>query len=475
MCFTEFMGYTCGHTSMSVKRLCPLTTQLFNNPCCANNAVRPILAVTFCPACARILHGRWVNILESEHRFMHERGVCGCSAQFPYLQQPRVVSQNYADDDGHQSSGSLTPVPYSPATTRTAVTYSDLSGSAMPFVPNSHGRSTQYAAEEMPWNPSKDAAPFGPGASASFRQRSEGSGTEASSVTGVTVSSSGSGRDKRGKSKQRRVKRVQAQAQKSRALAEGQGNRSGQAGQNQQQLVQLHQAQLQDLQQHFSASSTAAAEGSGHQLAPLFEERKDVAHQKPVVSIRMPSLYGAEWLQDHKVLHQEGRCSCAVRFERYESPEMPIVDEAGPRVPKDINNLADFSQHYPQASTSNGGPATTDENSAQNHMANSMPHVTTQPGHPARWACSPENVNDGNTGEGASGSSSGLASYASHPVDMQTAWYNQTEVPLAGLPIGAGPEGDSHMPSFGDCELNHFQTREHHYPEYSRHRRGVSQ
>ncbi|KAI6084592.1 hypothetical protein F4821DRAFT_168710, partial [Hypoxylon rubiginosum] len=88
MCFTELIGYTCAYTSLSVKRFCPLTTQLHNNPCCTNNAVRPILAPNFCYGCARVIHGRWVDILESEHR---------CTVVFPHLQQPRVVS-HYADD-----------------------------------------------------------------------------------------------------------------------------------------------------------------------------------------------------------------------------------------------------------------------------------------------------------------------------------------------------------------------------------------
>ncbi|KAI0483192.1 hypothetical protein GGR56DRAFT_670985 [Xylariaceae sp. FL0804] len=91
MCFVEYVGYTCGHTSCAVHRPCPLTTHLHSNPCCPNPAVRPFLVADMCHACSRILHGRWVDILEWEHQFLHSRGACACDAVFPALQHPRAV------------------------------------------------------------------------------------------------------------------------------------------------------------------------------------------------------------------------------------------------------------------------------------------------------------------------------------------------------------------------------------------------
>ncbi|KAI6085422.1 hypothetical protein F4821DRAFT_279240 [Hypoxylon rubiginosum] len=432
MCFTEFVGYTCGHTSLSVKRFCPLTTQLHNNPCCTNNAVRPILAPNFCYGCARVIHGRWVDILESEHRFMHERGVCGCSVVFPHLQQPRVVS-HYVDDaddtddqpggvnDGEQRGGSVTPTQRSRGTTYTTTTYSGLSGSATPFTPSIKGSGTFHEAEDVSYD--SNTMPFGPSTSNQSARPTTDSNAAATSVSPAGSSSGGS---KRGKGRQRRGKKAQKGS-------------TGRSGHNQQ----------------FSNQS--------QQLAPLFEERQSNTNKKPSVSVRTPSLYGAEWLQDHKILHDEGRCSCAVRFERYESREMSIADEAGSQNHTEITTLAEYNQQYPQESASGNG-----EGSSRNPMASSIPHVTTNPGNPARWACSPETSAENNAGVG---------SHASHPIDMQTAWYNnESEVPLAGLPIGAGPEGDSHMPPFQTCELNIFtnQEQENYYPETSRHRRGVS-
>lgn len=92
MCFTEFIGYTCGHSSVDVLRPCPMTTRFHTNPLCTNHGRRPVLAEGMCPACQRILHGRAVMILEWEHHWMHERGVCGCDVVFPDLIRPRDVN-----------------------------------------------------------------------------------------------------------------------------------------------------------------------------------------------------------------------------------------------------------------------------------------------------------------------------------------------------------------------------------------------
>ncbi|XXG94952.1 ndufs2, NADH ubiquinone oxidoreductase 49 kd subunit [Hypoxylon texense] len=481
MCFTEYMGYTCGHASVPVKRLCPLTTQLYNNPCCAQNAVRPVLAPTFCPTCARILHGRWVNIIESEHRFMHERGVCGCPAQFPYLQQPRVVShyvdsgststsssdgqhqhqqqvqvgdaahhhhhyQQHSNGHGEAASGQMV-----------AHHQSHLSGSAAPFVPaHDQGRGLSYAGGAQGaagWLhqsslslSSFDASSAFIQVPASYQVASPAGGSAMTTDTGNCSPMDHPGRAKgKGKAnKQGHKKAAQRQSAEQ---------------QQQQQVSRYHQ------QQEPRQSSAAAAQNT-MQLAPLFEERQDATSKKPTVSVRMPSLYGAEWLADHAPLHEDGRCSCPVRFAKYESPLAAELRELGAEVEaglSDINTLAEYDAQYlaRRASGDTSGPAagtdeTTQGEPRQNPLEPSIPHVTTNPGHPARWACSPDNGN----------AATSSAHYANHPIDMQTAWYDQAEVPLAGLPIGAGPEGDSHMPSFEQCEL--------YYPKIAGHRRSAS-
>ncbi len=91
MCFQEFIGYTCGHCSLAVLRPCPLTTASALHPVCSQTASKPFLTGEMCPACQRIVHMRATLIEEYEHRFMHERGVCGCDVDFPNLVRPRVV------------------------------------------------------------------------------------------------------------------------------------------------------------------------------------------------------------------------------------------------------------------------------------------------------------------------------------------------------------------------------------------------
>jgi hypothetical protein len=66
MCFLEYIAYTCGHCS----------------------ALRQFPSPGMCPVCERIIHSRSVISLEWEHRFMHERGLCGCEVIFPGLTGP---------------------------------------------------------------------------------------------------------------------------------------------------------------------------------------------------------------------------------------------------------------------------------------------------------------------------------------------------------------------------------------------------
>ncbi|KAI0442290.1 hypothetical protein F4803DRAFT_551310 [Xylaria telfairii] len=112
MCFAEYLAYTCGHTSIAVNRPCPMTTHLHNNPCCPRPACRPFLAQVMCTSCNRILHARRVDIAEYEHRWMHERGACGCDVQFPALLHPRIVQRSTAvADDGASGAGSASVRP----------------------------------------------------------------------------------------------------------------------------------------------------------------------------------------------------------------------------------------------------------------------------------------------------------------------------------------------------------------------------
>ncbi|KAL2165918.1 hypothetical protein VTG60DRAFT_3609 [Thermothelomyces hinnuleus] len=92
MCYQEFIAYQCGHRSLSVVRTCPMTTAGHNFAICSIRPHKPYYAETMCTPCERQLHSRWVLIREWEHRWLHERGACGCEVIFPgLLDTPRVI------------------------------------------------------------------------------------------------------------------------------------------------------------------------------------------------------------------------------------------------------------------------------------------------------------------------------------------------------------------------------------------------
>ncbi|KAI0147985.1 hypothetical protein F4776DRAFT_292968 [Hypoxylon sp. NC0597] len=502
MCFIEYMGYTCGHTSLPVKRPCPLTTQLHNNPCCPTPAARPLLAPTMCPACARILHGRYVNIIENEHRFMHERGVCNCQVQFPYLQQPRVIRHEdpeaelapathvyescpegtaagakeeengeknvQVDVDVVNSSPSGSPTELTPQSARSPTEKFNFSPSASVFTPGQvqlHGQGETQSTEVVLYEQTHASITI-----------AHGSNTTPSYSTPRRASVS-SDKGWKGKGKQRNAKK---QRKYNEACPHPHPH-------------QQHQ-QHQQHQRPRRTSPSAAAQGVP-KLAPLFEER-EVSGKKLEVSVRMPSIYGAEWVQDHAELHHSGRCKCEIKFEKYEAKYMSLLEESvhdpeyGSNRSAAVGGAEDSLQlygngnctsnettHTPTASLSpkNKGSAgyysyTAPSRTAAEKIVEpptepripapaypgpfysigqqgsatspSSPMFSTEPGRPARWACSPYDT----------GASSGAQS-APRPVDMQTIWYDMREMPIAGLPVGAGPEGDSHMPAFEKCDL----------------------
>jgi hypothetical protein len=110
MCYKEFITYQCGHRSMGVVRPCPLTTAGHNFPVCGIAPDKPHYAETMCTACERQLHSRWVLIREWEHRWLHERGVCGCEVVFPgLLTTPRIIGETSAAGPASSTTGTAPP------------------------------------------------------------------------------------------------------------------------------------------------------------------------------------------------------------------------------------------------------------------------------------------------------------------------------------------------------------------------------
>ncbi|KAL2200076.1 hypothetical protein P885DRAFT_66944 [Corynascus similis CBS 632.67] len=112
MCYEEFIAYQCGHRSMVVVRTCPMTTSGHNFPICGILPHKPHYAETMCTPCERQLHSRWVLIREWEHRWLHERGACGCEVIFPgLLNTPRVIGNTSITETTPSSTSAASSTP----------------------------------------------------------------------------------------------------------------------------------------------------------------------------------------------------------------------------------------------------------------------------------------------------------------------------------------------------------------------------
>lgn len=395
MCFSEFIGYTCGHSSPEVLRPCPMTTQFYTNPVCTKHARRPILAPEMCPACQRVIHNRAVLITEWEHRWMHERGVCGCEVRFPDLIRPRVVSRSRPG----QTIGRLGQ------------------------MRNNTPASTYNAAARMPL---------------SKAERSNAAGSK-----GVPA--------------------------------------------------------------HYQEQST------------------NPGQRNVEVAVRIPSLFGAEWVDEHRQLHKDGSCKCAGDFSFYETPgttqivssSSALVDNGPGQVvptktttqsledhghrsfqksapshylnPKDPSpqvqsqNKVLHNSHphlsslqvdtLTQQSSSNKASSLDDTPSTPSQLRGADRATTRKPPplvvssyYPPAPQRSPGAIYEvdptKSTNRLYNHACNGAASMAAL-ADFQSVEFPRAEgtLPLVGLPIGAGPEGAPGLPHVGDFEDCVLHTR----------------
>lgn len=239
----EYLGYTCGHTSPAVLRTCPQTTGIPTNPVCKNPATRPQLMASFCVACAHVQHKRWSDIMEQEHRWLHERGACGCPVKFPDLMQPRMV----VGGGRRGSHGVLS----ADGTVCTIVGGADVT------------------------------APSGGSAGGGGGSGEGGGGGDNSQHHHHRGSGFGKKGNKRGGKNWRR----------------GGGGGGGGGGYSQNSHDQPNRAQQQK---------------DKYPALQEIREGDDVRY-----AVRLPSMYGVEWAWDHEKLHREGKCPCAVRFDKH--------------------------------------------------------------------------------------------------------------------------------------------------------------
>ncbi|KAI1443084.1 hypothetical protein F5Y02DRAFT_226832 [Annulohypoxylon stygium] len=560
MCFTEFLGYTCGHTSVPVKRPCPMTTQSHVNPVCPSPACRPLLALTMCPSCARIVHGRWIDIVVHEHQFMHARGVCHCPVRFPPHQQPRVLSQ-HADYDNDVEGMAREAFAAHFRNQSMGQESNDSGSSSRTIVPARKDKQQAPSPAQQPFNFSPWAAEFTPSnASAhpfvsptppnqlydipaefdygmgsqylqpiNFNQFSPASDVE---PHGYNTPNSGNN-DAQGSSNKGKGKEV-ATGQEPLESDYFTGHHHGDA---------FHGEPYP--RSGSAASSATMATSSTIQNLPPMITSTEGPDNRPGFETRMISQYGAEWLAEHAQRHESGDCDCRCSFQKYHGQYMHMLAEEG--TPDNANeemhdDFADFSFSYEFADQqdepgatpfgvdvsqrfdnlpygtpgfhSDGyvlAPSNTPAEAAGHpyaHLAGdfgeqlsramdhhfnpalpTVPPVPSSPypampapiinpydadawrwnelsldthayGEPARWACAPPEGSHSNDNVG------GGAMQTPRPVDMHVIAYDVDQVPIAGLPIGAGPEGDSHMPPFEDCEL--------FYPKLRDNQRGAS-
>ncbi|KAI0889696.1 uncharacterized protein GGS22DRAFT_194082 [Annulohypoxylon maeteangense] len=560
MCFTEFLGYTCGHTSLPVKRPCPMTTQSHVNPICPFPACRPLLAFTMCPPCARIVHGRWVDIVIHEHEFMHARGACHCPVRFPYLQQPRVVdhSTDYSIDCSEDVEGAGREAFAAPHHTRAnsiASTHTmrsiDTASSSPTIIlaPILKRESPPPASEPFHFSPSAEV--FTPSLQPSslpplneiFDMPPDfdfGMGNLDLSIPPVGRSGGG-------------VVNREPRGHATTDKGKGKAKEKDVTGQKERDDRNYHAQNYSDSDFHpqhhagdGSATSSTTLASSDQSVPPMYETREGPDH-KIEIATRMMSQYGSEWITEHRERHQNGTCDCRCSFTKYPGQYIPLLEEATTEELKDdlsktfpgfsfasefnapYNEVPDplFSDrsshrrddlHYGTPGFHSDGyvpaPTTTpaevtdqpsfpyhanfDEELAQaiSHHFPPMPspsmpppahlppapaptqspydvdvwkwsmppdpnramlprgHQPTSFGEPARWACAPPENNGDMRGGGTS---------VPRPIDMQVIAYDVNDIPIVGLPIGAGPEGDSHMPPFEACELHYPKIRHSHH------------
>ncbi|RYP80327.1 hypothetical protein DL770_006274 [Monosporascus sp. CRB-9-2] len=453
MCFIEYLGYTCGHTGDSVLRPCPLTTRAHVNPVCPVPAVRPQLSRDHCPACQRVMHNRWVDIMEEEHRWMHERGACGCPVEFPALMQPRMIGRD-GPDYGAGAGGAVSGLPNAPG----------------------HGQGHGYG--------------YGRGQS-----------------TGSTGSGSGSGGGSYHKPGNSRNRNKNKKASNKPGRGRGGGGNAKHQHQHQWKQQQQQQQQPQSQSHQTKAQTQQQRRQQQRERYPAFEEVRDGENDNDVrYVIRQPSMYGVEWTWDHAKLHEDGRCGCAVRFDKYDpSPSKDLRDVKHPDAGASSDGDHDAGKHVAPyiysgntnnqllVCTGGGDPSLSYRLSGDPTTAPTSrlgPQVSG--GQPARWSYdTPAKIH--NLQEICALPARG-ADDSPRQLDMQTAWFGHQhhhqqqqapmaglppglgpecrdpsghlqaegqivlydvsqQVPLLGLPIGAGPEGLSHAGDFEDCEL----------------------
>jgi hypothetical protein len=249
MCHQEFIAYQCGHRSMGIIRPCPLTTAAQNLKPCSSQPTKQYNALSMCVACERTLHFRWVLVREWEHRWMHERGVCECDVHFPgLLHRPRVSGYEALESMVGQEISNAPEV--GNGFRGYTIGNPPLSGNKSEIAPNVDTLDKVYA--EMTLDTGSYHVNKGKHPEGAMTQRSGQSSTP-----------------------------------------------------------------------YFAPGQETAGHPESGTVPQTYYEMAVNGERR--VAIRVPGLYAAEWLADHRALHSSGSCDCAAVFTPLESN----IDESG--------------------------------------------------------------------------------------------------------------------------------------------------
>ncbi|KAI8635486.1 hypothetical protein F5Y19DRAFT_482700 [Xylariaceae sp. FL1651] len=210
----------------------------------------------------------------------------------------------------------------------------------------------------------------------------------------------------------------------------------------------------------FTPPNTPGQEKEAH-IPPLY---KEIGSGNGVeVTVRLSSLWAAEWTKDHAKLHQTGQCKCAVNFEPYQpiitdepidgmtTPKM-VCSSSSEHAGKGAGKPASFLQGFaPQLTTTAPSSHSADTRTSMPDTIAAgtyyKPAAPQQPavGQAARWTFGHPQGSLLDEILGPVGPNAGKQK--ERTIEVQTVHYNQDGTPLSGYPIGYGPAADHELPS----------------------------
>lgn len=104
MCIKEFLGFTCGHCSVPVLRLCPLAAQHSVYPPCEWPAQHVIFVQEYCHPCSRVAWNQAILQQEEEHRARHRRRECPCGVIFDESERKQKEKQTILGEKNRKTN-----------------------------------------------------------------------------------------------------------------------------------------------------------------------------------------------------------------------------------------------------------------------------------------------------------------------------------------------------------------------------------